>query len=495
MPLLANDPHRALAHPSLRYLIHLHAPGWNVAGAASPWLPGVAIGHNDRVAWGVASFPADTQDVFVERVNPMNAHQVQTRGRFVDTVVVKDPIVIKGRAKAFDFEREYTPHGVVIASDRERHLAFTLRWTGMEAGAAGELAALGIDRSRTVDDLLEALKAWRTPPIEIVYADAAGRIGRQAAGLVPVRSSPDGAVPVPGWTGAFEWVGFRSLAAARDVTAKSPFEIAANRNVPRTNRLRDVLSAGTASTIDAFKVLQHDTTSWNAQRLVPLLAQVRSERLDVDEARRRLVEWDRRVAADSSPATLYVYWEEALLRKLAERRVPTPLRDGYVVRTPLDVSWLTNPTRTWFDGDLARERDSLLLEALTSAVDRVNAQPAMSWGRLNAVTFKHPLSVNAAARRLFDIGPFERGGYAQTVMATYSRPAADVGASFSEILDVANWDRSAVANAPGQSGAPRSAHFSDLAKMWAAGEYFPLVFSDAAVQANMESTLTLEPPH
>ena len=497
MPLLANDPHRPFTHPSLRYLVHLHAPGWNVAGAVSPWLPGVAIGHNDRVAWGLAAFPADTQDVFVERVNPANPHQVERRGRFVDTVVVKDPIVIKGRAKPFAFEREYTPHGVVIASDRDRHLAFTLRWAGMEAGAAGELAALAVDRSRSSAELLDALENWKMPVVDVVYADTDRHVGRQTAGLVPVRSSWDGSVPAPAWTGAFEWRSLRALAGAREAAVKDrPVEISANQNAARTNRLQGVLSSGTAFTVDAFKALQHDTTSWTAEQLVPLLAQIRAERSDVEAARRRLVDWDRRVAAASPIATLYVYWEEALVRTLAERQLPAELRDDYVTRAHFDVTWLTKPARTWFDGDPARARDALLLDALAAAVDRVRAlppQPEPTWGRLHAVTFKHPLSVTAAARRLLDVGPFERGGYADTVMSTSSRAGADVGASFSEIVDLANWDRAAVTNAPGQSGVPRSPHFSDLAKMWAAGEYFPLVFSDAAVQANAESTLILQP--
>ena len=250
VPLVANDPHRALAHPSLRYLIHLNAPGWNVAGAVSPWLPGVAIGHNDRIAWGLAAFPADTQDVFIERLNPSNPHQVESRGRFVDTVIVSDPIVIKGRPKPFDFEREYTPNGVVIASDRARHLAFTARWSGMEAGAAGELTALAVDRARSAADLLAALETWRMPVVEVVYADADGAVGRQVAGLVPIRSSWDGAVPAPGWSGEFDWHGWRKLdelphddgrEAARHVA------IAANQNVARTNRLLEMSRQTTGS--------------------------------------------------------------------------------------------------------------------------------------------------------------------------------------------------------------------------------------------------------
>jgi penicillin amidase len=500
-PLVANDPHRALAHPSLRYLIHLNAPGWNVAGAVSPWLPGVAIGHNDRIAWGLAAFPADTQDVFIERMNPVNPHQVERRGRFVDTVVVEDPIVIKGRAKPFEFEREYTPNGVVIASDRARHLAFTARWSGMEAGAAGELTALAVDRAQSAADLRAALKTWRMPVVEVVYADADGMVGRQVAGLVPVRSSWDGAVPAPGWSGAFDWRGWRTadeLPHEHGKEAARRVAIAANRNIARTNRLLEILGGDRTFTVDDLKTSQHDTTSWNATQLVPLLERVRPGRDDVDQARRRLLAWDRRVSADSPVATLYVYWEEALLRKLAERRLPMPLLEGYLARARLDVTTLTRPSRAWFDREPEKARDVLLADALETAVDRVRAlaesKPEPAWGRLHAVTFRHPLALGEAAKRLFDVGPFDRGGYAETVMSTYARASVTIGASFSEIVDVSNWDRSAVTNAPGQSGSPRSAHFSDLAKLWAAGEYFPLAFSDAAVQANAESTLTLQPP-
>ena len=117
---------------SLRYLVHLNAPGWNVIGATSPWLPGVVLGHNERVAWGMTAFPADVVDVFVEQLNPSNAHQVRHLGRWVNTTIVPDPIAMKGQAKPFPFEREYTPNGVLVATDSERHLAFTVKWSGTE---------------------------------------------------------------------------------------------------------------------------------------------------------------------------------------------------------------------------------------------------------------------------------------------------------------------------------------------------------------------------
>jgi penicillin amidase len=166
------------------------------------------------------------------------------------------------------------------------------------------------------------------------------------------------------------------------------------------------------------------------------------------------------------------------------------------------VAALTKPSRVWFDGDLTIARDRLLLDSLAAAVDRARGAPSAdpgtptvspSWGRLHMLTFRHPLAVTQAARRRFNIGPFEQPGYSGTVLSTF--PGLDVsgGATFREIVDLANWDRSVATNAPGQSGTPGSSHFADLAKRWAGGEYFPLAFSDAAVQANTEATLTLQP--
>ena len=518
-PIVANDPHRAFAHPSLRYLVHLKAPGWNVIGATSPWLPGVVIGHNDRVAWGMTAFPADTADVYVERVNPSNPHQVESRGRWVDTTVVRDPIVIKGQAAPFQFERELTPHGVVVASDRERHLEFTLRWSGSEAGAAGELGALALDRARSSAGLRASLARWKMPAVEIVYADADGVVGRQSAGLVPIRTGWDGALPVPGWSGEFEWSGWRRLedlphatlstsSALSTLPTGSPSPgsrafpasgvvVSANQNEARTRRLDELLAGAHAYTADDFKRFQHDTTAWNAMQLVPLLARLHADRSEVEQSRQRLGQWDRRIAVDSSIATLYVFWEQALVRKLAEIRIPPGLLDDYAARAGVQVSALTRPSRVWFDGDPTGARDALLLAALAAAVDKERAsgtsQPVQAWGRLHSLTFKHPLAITQAARRRFNVGPFELSGYGDTVMSAYPGLEVSGGASFRVILDLAAWDRSAWTNAPGQSGAPGSPHFADLAKPWAAGDYFPLPFTDPAVHANAETTLVLQP--
>jgi penicillin G amidase len=174
-PLTFSDPYRAFDNPASRYFVHLHAPEWNVIGATRPWLPGVAIGHNERAAWAMTAFDADTQDVYAE---PLQASH---------RVIVKDAVVVKGRAKPFEFDSELTPHAVIIASDRERRLAYAIRWSGTEPGAAAELGALALDRARTWADFRAALMRWKLPARRFVYADAGGGIGEQAAGLIPVR--------------------------------------------------------------------------------------------------------------------------------------------------------------------------------------------------------------------------------------------------------------------------------------------------------------------
>ena len=497
-PLLAADPHGTLDHPSARYLVHLNAPGWHVIGAAAPWLPGVVIGHNERFAWAMTSRAGDVQDLYAEKVNPANPHQVERAGRWTETTRTTDPILVKRREKPFPFEREFTAHGVIIAADRARHLAFTVRWTGFEPGAGG-LAVLAVNRAASVDAFRQAITRWKLPVATFVYATTDGVIGTQAAGLLPIRPGWSGALPVPGWTGANEWQNLASSHATQQPNEPARgYVLSANDSVARTQRIEAVLSARRSFAVDDFRALQHDTLAWNALQLVPLLEPLRSERADVEDARMRLLTWDRRISADSTEATLYLLWERSLLRGLARSRLDSSLVDDFVVReAALLVPVITGAHRNWFDGNPRRTRDALLLTALVDAVDAAHAQQAdriPRWGALHSALFRHPLAIGTAARARFNVGPFERAGYAETVMATGGVDFEQrTGASFRMIVDAGDWDRSIASNAPGQSGAAGSRHFSDLARPWAAGEYFPLSFSERIVLEHAETILTLTP--
>ena len=239
---------RTLDHPSLRYLVHLNAPGWNVIGATAPWHPGVAEGHNDRIAWRGEPFEADTQDVYVEKLNPANPRQVEDNGRWVDIDARKDWIAVRGRKAPVDYQRETTRHGVIVASDLARHLAFTVRWSGSEPGAAAELAAPALDRASSSAEFRAAVARWKMPARRFTFAIAGGRPESQIAALAPVRRGWNGAVPVPGWTGTYEWSGWTTPAPAPPGKAAAPILLASARRHPdRADTLLQRLAAASSA--------------------------------------------------------------------------------------------------------------------------------------------------------------------------------------------------------------------------------------------------------
>ena len=136
-----------LDHPSRRYLVHLHAPGWNAIGATAPWLPGVAIGHDDRAAWDTTSARIAPPSIVVVKVNPENARQIEEHGRWIDAEVVRDIVIVKRRKEPFAYESLYTSRGVIVATDSERHVAYAMRWSGVEAGTIPALHGLTMDRA------------------------------------------------------------------------------------------------------------------------------------------------------------------------------------------------------------------------------------------------------------------------------------------------------------------------------------------------------------
>jgi penicillin amidase len=186
-PLLANDPHRVLALPSLRYMVHLVAPGWNVIGAGEPGLPGVALGHNEHIAWGFTIFGLDQQDLYVEELSPANPLEYKTEGGWKKMELRREVFLVKG-STATEVDLKFTRHGPVLWDDGKR--ARALRWVLAEPGAAGYLASLAIDRAQNWNQFEAAVARWKVPSENLVYADIAGNIGEHSAGLRPCGTGP-----------------------------------------------------------------------------------------------------------------------------------------------------------------------------------------------------------------------------------------------------------------------------------------------------------------
>ncbi len=470
-PMLANDPHRSILVPSLRYLVHLNGPDWNVIGSGEPALPGVAIGHNERIAWGLTIVGIDQQDIVVEGVNPQNRNEVRWNGEWEPLRVEVDTIRVKGEDPRV-VELKFSRHGPILYEDTVEGRAYAFRSVLAQPGTAGYLGSLRVDQARDWDEYLEAMKAWKVPSENMIYADVDGNIGWQAAGLTPVRDGWYGRLPVPG-TGEYEWRGFLPLdRLPREYNPARGFIATANHNImqpplgfdwasPRRYlRIVDVLSTGRDFTVEDFQRLQLDVYSAAAVNACKILETMTGASDATERARRMLVEWDARIDRDSPAAALYHAWRDTLDARALRESTPGALRDSLAeVALAAAVAWLeaeqgTDPT-------------------------------AWRWGPMNEMAFPHPLGIPA-----FALPAAERPGDGTTVNVA----GRWGGASFREIIDLADWDRSVATSTPGQSGQPGSPHYGDLLPLWAEGRYFPLLFTREAVEANTAHRLVLRPP-
>jgi penicillin amidase len=472
-PLLANDPHRYLSNPSLRYLVHLNGPGWNVIGAGEPALPGVAIGHNEHIAWGLTIVGIDQQDIFVETVNPANRNEVLWRGEWEPLRVEIDTILIKDEAPRV-VQLKFSRHGPIIYEDTVDNRAYAFRSILAEPGTAGYLGSLRVDQATNWDEYLDAMDHWLMPSENMIYADTAGNIGWQAAGLTPIRSgSWVGRLPVPG-TGSFEWVGFRPMhELPREFNPDRGYITTANHNIMppgyspplgydwssplRYLRLEDVLSDSGGFSVEAFKALQNDVYSSAAHEAVRIFDGWESPDDAVERARRLLVAWDGWLRADGSTAAIYRTWRDTVEPRALDARVDTPTRRA------------------------------LAEEALRDAVAKLTRDQGLDWNawrydRLRVTRFPHWVT------EAYDIPPVPRPGDRTTVNLT-----GQSGASFREIIDLSDWDKSVAINVPGQSGQPGSPHYDDLVALWADGYYFPLLFSRGAIEEQTANLLVLVP--
>jgi len=527
-PILASDPHRTLNVPSLRYLVHVSAPGFDVIGGGEPVIPGISLGHNGRVAFGLTIFPVDQEDLYFYETDGGTSYRYDADWEPMETVF---EVIAVRDAEPVGVELKFTRHGPVICEDAERHAAFAVRAGWLETGMAPYLASIALMSARDWPSFRAAAEHWRSPGENLIYADTGDNIGWQSAALVPVRPNWDGLLPVPG-DGRYEWAGF---VTPQDLPAElNPprgwIATANQRNIDagqiggvqvgfeweppfRFQRICEVLASARAATVADSEKLQNDYVSLSARPLCALLSELTCADARAARAVSILTGWDQTLDAGSAAAALFEVWLRSHLR-------PALLADALAADVPPDrmagaLDLLANPANRTGDAridltliDQAASTPAgvaLILEQTLAAAmrhleDLLGPDPAAwTWGALHTADLVHPLARAGLLDRpdpLTLLGPQPRGGSGDTVGAApygASSFTQNSGASLRLVLDVGAWDNSVAMNSPGQSGNPASPHYADLYQPWARGENVPLLYTRDRIEEVARHRLLLQP--
>ncbi|MFM7119091.1 MAG: penicillin acylase family protein, partial [Gammaproteobacteria bacterium] len=428
-PILANDPHRAHDVPSLRYIAHLSAPGLDVIGAGEPALPGISIGHNGTVAFGLTIFGLDHEDLYVYQ-RDRNGYRYQSRSEPI--VTVAETIPVRGEPPR-TVQLRFTRHGPIVFEDAYRLFALRAAW--LEPGMAPYFGSVEYMRARDWRSFLHALNRWGAPAENQVYADTRGNIGYKPAGLFPKRTDWDGLLPVPG-DGRYEWQGFFDMDAlpveynpargftgsANNMNLPPDFPIAERRigfewSAPwRYRRLWEVLEASNPHTPDDSLRLQRDYLALNARAALAPLSDVMPSDVPATAAPLALLRaWDQVMTAESAAALLFAQWfYRDLPLAVAEQVAPGAARDLQPMDGLTLIAALDRP-----DGQQAAL--AALARSFATLQQAYGENPDnWRWGDVHRIRFQHPLLGRAspelaAQMRLPD---FPRGGAADTVNNT-----------------------------------------------------------------------------
>ncbi|MBI4521173.1 MAG: penicillin acylase family protein, partial [Gemmatimonadetes bacterium] len=459
IPILANDPHRRIEMPALRYFVHLVAPGWNVIGGGEPPFLGVEAGNNERMAWGFTFAGTDMVDVFVEETHPADRNQTLYNGAWEPLRSVREEIEVKGEAPR-TVEMKFSRHGPVFYEDTIHHRAYAVKSVNQEPGTAPYLGSFKLAQAPSCSDFFERAMFWKVPTHNLICGDVDGNIALQVTGLTPDRDGWNGRLPVPG-TGKYEWRGFRAD-LPREFNPARGYIVTANDNthpadytgrpvfyhstrgvdIARSTRLHQLLGTGSKFSVQDHQRFQQDAYSLQAERDHPLFHGWTSQDVDVERARALIERWDLVLTKESVPGAIYVRWTT-----VAESAALDPA-------TP------------------ATRRQALVEDGFRRALEQARQAWGADWsqwryGRINQSELPHQFV------RAFDLQPVERPGGFNTVNAT--------GANFRRIIDLSNLDNSVASNAPGQSAQPGSPFYGNLREYLGSGEYFPMAFTRGAV--------------
>lgn len=531
-PLLANDTHMALTNPSLWWEVHLVCPTIDAAGFAIPGLPGLPVGRNRHVAWGVTNIMADDVDFYIEQINPKNRLQYRYVDRWEDMRTHVEKISVKN-AEPVDITIRMTRHGPVIAgnesdTDIPEDKVVSARWTVFEVNAPARTSYLLL-KAGDVAGVVAALQHWRAPGQNFVIADTHGSIGYWCSAAIPIRPRGNGLLPLPGWTGTNEWDGFIAfdklphtidppegyIASANNPVTEGRYPYAIGtywEPMDRISRIRHLIEAKPRLSIDDMMAMQTDITSPLAAELTGAMLHVLERKaLEVQEPNIRdiLQKWDYQMSPDSSAASIVEMTYLKLLENIFQDELGADLFRRYIGLTifaPRALREILRSKRSGWLDDIRTPEVETLADAIEKSMHqsitylREQFGPDIekwTWGHLHTLTFHHILGERKPLNRLFDLGPYPAPGSHLTInkkQYDYTDPfAVKEGVSQRMIVDLSSPETAFHVLPTGQSGVLGNAHYADQVDSYFDGRYHPSYLNRSDIDDHREARLVLTP--
>ncbi len=529
-PLLANDPHLFLSNPSRWYMIHLVAPGVNVAGFALPGSPEVVIGFNGSIAWGFTNAMIDDADFYFLQLDPADSSRYRYNGRWETFTKLTEriPVLRKKERKADIWLSRFGPVvNAVHPMGKKLARKVALRWTGQDPSDE-VLAFYLLNRARSWKEFREAVKHFGAPGQNAVYADTAGNIGYWCIGRIPLRKGRKGIFPTGSdrdWLGFVPFdemphgynppAGFFATANNKVTRAGYPFYVSYLWDTPdRVLRIRELLQSKAKLSVEDFQNFQNDLFSPFAAFLLPHLLPVVKQMAETDgrfvQIYQFLQGWDHQMRGESVAAAVFQVTADHLMKNTLQDELGREFYREYVRFPGLIYRFFrqlyARKLFGWFDDvntpDTTETEADIIARSFREAYQELAARlgPKLikwRWDRLHRVTFRHLLGGMAMTGKLFNVGPFPMGGSNTTVFnGTYSmlKPYdCIVGPSMRMIVDLARPKEAQVVNPPGQVGHPLSPHFRDQVELWLNGFYLALDADTANIRRSGMDKLRLVP--
>lgn len=521
-PLLADDPHLGLATPAVWYQTTLKSPEQNVSGVILAGIPGIILGHNEDVAWGITNVGPDVQDLYIEKRNPSNPKQFLHNGKWVDAEIINETIKVKDQ-EPIDYEVTVTRHGPVIsefAHQSDTDTVLSMKWTALEA--TQDLEALTrLNKSKNWEDFDAAIEHFKAPASNFVFVAKDGTIAYKASGNIPIRKKGTSLVPVPGWNDDYEWEGyiphdqlptlinpkdgFIATANNKIVDDSYPYHISNTWAQPyRQKRILEVLNSKEKFSVEDMKNLQMDIKNLQAEEFVPIFADHLSKQkmnTKEKEALDILKNWNFEDDKDQAAPLLFQQLFIEISNVLFKDELSEEMMDLFEGRAQI-IDELIRRANEGKAGPWISENGGLsevVYQALQNSIEVLEKKHGKDmskwkWGSEHKLQFMHPLSsVNPLQYIYNSKDAIPVGGSKVTVQAAERNAETGIvnhGASWRFVIDASDLTKGHHVVGPGQSGHFKSPWYADQVENWANGDFH---ITDLKEKENKDQTLKLLP--